>query len=284
MAKGRRPARRRGPAAPVGSCGRGPHGPRHRGEAARPVGVRGEGLVLPGRVHVCARTHTLIHTYICTHTHERTHARAHAPVHTCTRTAHSCARTLVHTCTCIHTATHRYTCMHAHTHIPMHIHTCTRVYMCTCSTHTHTCTCTHASGCGSPNHSKARHWGQGAGDRQGPVPRPPRRAPRPRLLRGKNVAGRQTPLTVAHEPAPFLPAQGHGHGHRQAETASLSPSQTQVLLRHRDELTPAEGGGPTRRSHWGRQHEPESLAAVCETSFDGRIRDSDGLTREPLTE
>lgn len=133
--------RRRGPAAPVGSCGRGPHGPRHRGEAARPVGVRGEGLVLPGRVHVCVHTHTLIHTYICTHTHERTHARAHAPVHTCTRTAHSCARTLVHTCTCTHTDTltqvHVHACTHSHTYAHTHMHTCVHVYMQYTHSHMH---------------------------------------------------------------------------------------------------------------------------------------------------
>lgn len=206
-------------------------------------------------------THTSAHMYM--HTHRHTHTGTRACMHTLT---YLCTYTHAHVCTCVH-AVHTLTHAHAHTHLGVALQTTARP----------------DTGGKALATGRARSRGR-RGDMQGPVPRPPRRAPRPRLLRGKNVAGRQTPLTAAREPAPFLPAQGHGHGHRQAETASLSPSRTQVLLRHRDELTPAEGGGPTRRSHWGRQHEPESLAAVCETSFDGRIRDSDGLTREPLTE
>lgn len=144
-----------------------------------------------------------------------------------------CTYTHAHVCTCVH-AVHTLTHAHAHTHLGVARQTTERP----------------DTGGKALATGRARSRGR-RGDMQGPVPRPPRRAPRPRPLRGKNVAGRQTPLTAAREPAPFLPAQGHGHGHRQAETASLSPSRTQVLLRHRDELTPRRSRGPDKEEPLG---------------------------------
>lgn len=79
------------------------------------------------RIHMHARTYTLIRpcTYTCTHVpmHTHTHLCTRAYTHACTHThmhthtctqVHTLARTAMHTCTHTPHHTHAHTCAHAH--------------------------------------------------------------------------------------------------------------------------------------------------------------------------